>query len=163
MRHLWFGFLVLLFAIAWPRSSQGVMGQSPHIEDKPSNCEIHIGLLDLANKDAGKDGLIIMIGHLGYGESNQQLNYRRLYSTRAHLTEYLARSPETIIIGEGEQVSGYGRIELYIGGKLHTSFAVIRNADFSVGSCEPPALDDPRQRELRKKLYPWDYGKPPRP
>jgi hypothetical protein len=132
--------------------------QGPRIESSPTNCETHIAILDIAHQDAGQDGLIIMIGHLGDGERNRDLNQDRLHSARAHLTEYRAvRSPDTIVIAEGQRVSGYGRIELYIGGKLHTAFAIRRNADVSVGSCEPKELDDLRQRELRKKLYPWLY------
>jgi hypothetical protein len=131
--------------------------QGPRIEARPTNCETHIAILDIAEQNAGRNELIIMIGRLGDGE-RPELNRRRLHSARAYLTEYHAlRSPGTVIIGEGERVAGYGRIELYIGGKLHTAFALRRNAELSVGSCEPPELDDARQRELRKKLYPWRY------
>jgi hypothetical protein len=135
--------------------------QSPRIEANPTNCENHIAILDIADQDAGRDGLIIVIGRLGDGERSRELNQHRLHSARAYLTEYRGvRAPDTIVIAEGERVAGYGRIELYVGGKLHTSFAIRKNAELSVGSCEPPELDDARQRELRKKLYPWSYRKP---
>ena len=140
----------------------GDLPQGPRIEASPTNCENHIAILDVADQDAGQGGLIIVIAHLGDGEHNRELSKHRLHSARSYLTEYRAvRSPATIITAEGERVDGYGRIELYIGGKLHSSFAIRRNADLSVGSCEPPELDDARQRELRKKLYPWLYSKQP--
>lgn len=143
---------------AMPPEVQSDLAQGPRTEASPTNCETHIAILDIADQDAGRGGLIIMIARLGDGERSRELNQHRLHSARAYLTEYRAvRSPDTIVIAEGERVTGYGRIELYIGGKLHTLFAIRRNADLSVGSCEPQELDDPRQRELRKKLYPWLY------
>ena len=147
-------------AVALPPVIKSNLPQGPRIEARPTNCETHIAILDIADQDAGRDGLIIMVGRLGDGERSRELNQHRLHSARAYLTEYRAvRSPTTIIIAKGERVAGYGRIELYIGGKLQTAFAIRRNAELSVGSCEPPELDDARQRELRKKLYPWLYQK----
>jgi hypothetical protein len=167
MSRLCLAFVVVLTAVgsltlALPPTNPS-QARCPRIESRPTNCENHIAILDVAHQDAGQSGLIIMIGRLGDGERNRQLNQHRLHSARAYLTEYHGvRSPETIVIAEGERVTGCGRIELYIGGKLHTAFAIRRNAELSVGSCEPPELDDARQRELRKKLYPWLYQKRPR-
>jgi hypothetical protein len=167
MSRLCLAFIVVLTAVgsltvALPPAIQSNLAQGPRLEVKPTNCETHIAILDIARQDAGRNGLIIMIGRLGDGERSRELNQHRLHSARAYLTEYRAvRSPDTIVIAEGERVAGYGRIELYIGGKLHTAFAIRQNADLSVGSCEPPELDDARQRELRKKLYPWLYQKQP--
>jgi hypothetical protein len=129
-----------------------------YIEAEPTttNCENHIAVLEAASRDTDKGGLIIIIARLGSGEARQKLNYRRLYNARTYLTEYLRlRSPETIVTAEGERVKGYGRIEIYVGGRLYHILALRRNADLIVGSCEPKALDDAKQRELRLKLYPW--------
>lgn len=155
-------FVVLIaadnLALAFTPLIQSNLLQGPRIEVRPTNCETHIAILDIAEQNAGRNELIIMIGRLGGGERSRELNRRRLHSARAYLTKYRGvRSPGSIIIAEGERVAGYGRIELYIGGKLHSAFAVRQNAELSVGSCEPPELDDARQRELRKKLYPWRY------
>lgn len=154
-----------LAAVAQPPAVQSDLAQGARIEANPTNCETHIAILDIAHQDAGQAGLVIMIGHLGDAERSRELNQHRLHSARAYLTEYRAvRSAATIVIAEGERAAGYGRIDLYIGGKLHTSFAIGRNADLSVGSCEPAELDDARQRELRKKLYPWlSQKQPPKP
>lgn len=87
-----------------------------------------------------------------------EISWRRLYSARAYLADYLrVRSPQTIVTGEGDRVEGYGRLEIYVAGKLYQVLAIRANAELSVGSCEPPEEDDPRQKELRKKLYPWLY------
>ena len=131
-------------------------------DPRPTNCENHIAVLEAAHHDAGKEGLIIVIARKGTGEKRRDLNRRRLYNARAYLTDYLGlRAPETIVTAEGEPVNGYGRIELYVGGRLYYVLALRRNADLVVGSCEPEALDDARQKELRKKLYPWLHQKQP--
>jgi hypothetical protein len=167
MSPLCLAILVVLMAaanlaVALPAVTKGNLPQSARIEANPTNCENHIAILDIADQDAGRDGLIIVVGRLGNGERSRELNQHRLHSARAYLTEYRrVRALGTIVIAEGERVAGYGRIELYVGGKLHTSFAIRKNAELSVGSCE---LDDARQRESRKKLYPWRYqNQAPRP
>jgi hypothetical protein len=134
--------------------------QDVQTNPKPTNCENHIAVLEAANHDAGKDGLIILIGRLGSGDNKPDLNRHRLHTARAYLSDYLnVRSPSTIIIAEGERVQGYGRIDIYVGGKLYYVFAIKPNADLAVGSCEPAELDDARQRDLRQKMYPWLYAK----
>jgi hypothetical protein len=55
------------------------LAQGPRIESRPTNCETHIAILDVAHHDAGHDGLIIMIGHLGDGERNRDLNQHRMH------------------------------------------------------------------------------------
>ena len=125
-------------------------------EVRPINCEHNIARLDIAHDEAG-NGLIILIARLGDDEFNQEYNRRRLHSARTYLSAYRVRANETIITAEGTRVGGYGRVEIYVEGELFDILAVRRNGDLSVGSCEPTELDDTRQRELRKKLYPWDY------
>src|SRR5688500_18580054 len=90
--------------------------QRPRIEASPTNCETHIAILDVAHQDAGPTGTIIMIARQGTGEQNEELGQHRLHTARAYLTEYHGRSPDTIVVAEGERVNGYGRLELYIGG-----------------------------------------------
>lgn len=126
---------------------------------EPTNCENHIAVLEAAHDETGRDGLLIIIARRGVSEDRRDLNHRRLYNARAYLTDYLnVRAPEKIVTAEGEPVNGYGRIELYVGGRLFYVLGLSRNADLIVGSCEPEALDDPRQRALRMRLYPWRDG-----
>ena len=159
--HLVLGIILVLgshLAVTASVYCQSDSSKPARIEARPTNCETHIAILDIADHAAGPVGLIIIVGRLGRGEKSRELNQHRLYSARAYLTEYrAARSANTIVVAEGERTNGYGQIELYVGGKLHSVFAIVRNAGLSVGSCEPPELDSPEQRELRKKLYPWLY------
>lgn len=123
------------------------------MEMKPTNCEFHIATLDAASNQAGKDGLLIAIARLGTGERRQDLNRRRLHNLRTYLVEFDGRSPQMIITAEGEQVSGYGRVELYVGGKLFYVLMIRLNADLAVGGCSFEG-DDPCTYEREKKLYP---------
>jgi hypothetical protein len=121
----------------------------------PSNCEENISILGVATQAVDKDGLLIVIARLGDGERNRELNHRRLHNARTYLSEYVrARASETIIIAEGERVAGYGRIELYVGGKLFRVLRLPPNADLLVGSCYYE-IDLPADKERQKNLYPW--------
>ena len=123
------------------------------METKPTNCEFHIATLDAAHNQAGADGLVIVIARLGDDEQRQDLNRRRLHNVRTYLVEFAHRSPGTIITAEGEGVKGYGRVELYVGGKLFYVLMIRLNADFAVGSCSYEG-EDPCSHEHEKKLYP---------
>jgi hypothetical protein len=123
------------------------------METKPTNCEFHIATLDAANNEAGGKGLVIVIARLGDGEQRQTLNRRRLHNVRTYLVEFDHRSTETIITAEGERVNGYGRIELYVAGKLFYVLMIRTNADFAVGSCSYEG-EDPCTHQREKKLYP---------
>ncbi|HEY2974225.1 MAG TPA: hypothetical protein VGJ48_17045 [Pyrinomonadaceae bacterium] len=129
-------------------------GSAPiKMETKPTNCEFHIATLDAAHDQAGKDGLVIAIARLGDGKQRQDLNRRRLHNVRTYLVEFEHRSRQTIITAEGERVNGYGRVELYVGGKLFYVLMIRANADFAVGSCSYEG-EDPCSHEREKKLYP---------
>jgi hypothetical protein len=145
--------VLVLISAAWGRQSANAQA-----ELKPTNCENHIKMLEGANDVAGKDGLIILIARPGTGDTKPEISGRRLYSARAYLTDYLrVRSPRTIVTGVGDKVEGYGRLEIYVAGRLYQVLAIRANAELSVGSCEPEELDDATQRARRKKLYPWLY------
>jgi hypothetical protein len=142
--------VIFLFCPAVAQSQNSVQA----IE--PENCEYNIYKLEMANHEAGRDRLLIIIARLGDGERERNLNWRRLENARTYLTEYIkARDPKQIILAEGERVSGYGRLELYVEGELFSVIAVRRSGDLIVGSCEPEEIEDTRHRRLRKKLYPW--------
>src|SRR5262249_14634611 len=120
---------------------------------KPTNCEFHIATLDAAHNQAGKEGLVVAIARRGDAEQRPELNRRRLHNVRTYLVEFDHRSPKTIITAEGERVTGYGRIELYVGGKLYYVLMIRSNADFAVGACSFEG-DNPCAYELEKQLYP---------
>lgn len=124
-----------------------------NMEAKPTNCEFHIATLDAAHDQAGRDGLVIVIARLGDGEQRLDLNRRRLHNVRTYLVEFAHRSPDMTITAEGESAKGYGRVELYVGGKLFYVLMIRPNADLAVGACSFEG-DDPCTYEREKKLYP---------
>lgn len=137
--------------------------QTSPAQTTPSNCEENISILGVATQAVDKDGLLIVIARLGDGERNRELNRRRLHNARTYLSEYVrARAPETIITAEGERVAGYGRIELYVGGKLFRVLRLPPNGDLLVGSCYYE-IDIPADKERQKNLYPYLDKKPRKP
>ncbi|MDQ3257578.1 MAG: hypothetical protein M3R15_27450, partial [Acidobacteriota bacterium] len=72
-----------------------------------------------------------------------------LYTIRAYLIAMELPS-QKLVTAEGERVSGYGRIEVYVGGELVDVFAVEPCKDLPVGMCEND-LEDNRQYQLLRK------------
>ena len=119
----------------------------------PGNCESNISTLSLAHQAANEGRLLFAIARLGDGEYKRELNRRRLHNVRVYLTEFdWKRDPKTLIIAEGERVKGYGRVELYVDGRLFDIIVVKPNGDLLVGSCEP---DDIRPVRAERNLYPY--------
>ena len=125
---------------------------SSQVETKPTNCEFNISVLTGAHQKAG-DNLVIMIARLGTGETLRNLNTRRLHNARTFLTEFGQRAPQTIVTAEGDGVDGYGRVELYVNGKLFHVLMIGQNDDLAVGACSFEG-SDPCTFEREKKLYP---------
>lgn len=123
------------------------------VETKPANCEFNVSVLTGAHRVAGDDGLVIIIARLGRGEVKRALNRRRLHNARAFLVQFGHRSPKTIITAEGDRIDGYGRLELYAGGKLFHVLMTSPNADLPVGACSFEG-DDPCMYEQERQLYP---------
>lgn len=166
MKALQFGLAVSLLLVgssivnAQERIPSGTIPPT-QVEKKPTNCEFNISILTGAHRIAGDDGLVIMIARLGTGETRQELNRRRLHNARTFLIEFGQRSPQTIVTAEGEPVDGYGRVELYVSGRLFHVLMINQNGDLAVGGCSFEG-DDPCKFEREKKLYPC-IDRNPRP
>jgi hypothetical protein len=114
----------------------------------PGNCEQNSLILDntryVIEKDSS-DTVVVAIARLGTGEVSRKLNRRRLENLRTYWREL--KLPEArLILAEGEDVEGYGRVELYVMGKLHETLTVERGKDLCVVCCG----DDHRYYPLRK-------------
>lgn len=156
--YLALGAWIVLVA-PWPTKAQ--TNSSVTVQVEPYPCEYNISTLSAAHHAAGENGLVIVIARLGDGEHTKDLNRRRLHNARVYLTEFdWRRRPETVITAEGERVKGYGRIELYVQGKLFKVLGVKRNRDLLVGSCEP---HDERPVKAESNLYPYLDRKPRKP
>jgi hypothetical protein len=104
----------------------------------PTNSEINIIRLEdtgkFAKKEATDGRVIILISRLGSEERSIELNRRRLHNVREFLTDYV--SAQMIVTARGEKAKGYGRVEIYIGGKLIDTMMAERNKDLLADCCE---------------------------
>jgi hypothetical protein len=128
--------------------------QNPN-KTSPENCEQNSADLDnmrsVAEGGSGKDSLVIAIARLGNGETSRELNRRRLHNLRVHWGDY-GLPAERLVFAEGERVNGYGRIEIYVSGKLFDIFLVERGRDFCVDCCGPDdRLYPDRVRKRRRR------------
>ncbi len=107
---------------------------------EPTNCEINIIRMETVTKMAINElrqgSVIIAIARLGTGELSPGLNRRRLHNLRAYLTSYQSLSPAKVVSAEGLHVSGYGRVEIYVGGKLAEVLLIKRGGDLCLQCCE---------------------------
>ena len=142
-----------------------VTAQSPIPSDRfeelgPAHCGDNIAVLDVLTQRTSPDKLVIVIAHLGDGETRANLNWRRLHNVRTYWVDYLTaegarRKPETVVLAEGERVTGYGRLHFYVDGKLIGVLKVRRNADLLVGTCYPtPEERDPCTLKTDRNFYP---------
>jgi hypothetical protein len=145
--------LLLCFFVACSAALAPLLASEQSNQPTVNGCELNNNYLDNAHHLAGEDGTIIAIARLGTGERSTEFNRRRLHNLRVYLTEFAwHRAPKTVITAEGDSVTGYGRIDLYVRGSLWASLAVRRNQDLIVGSCEP---DEMRGVEENKSFYPY--------
>ena len=78
-----------------------------------------------------------VIAHLGTGETNPNLNRRRLNDVKIQFG--LSNSPK-LIFAEGARVRGAGRIEFYLGSELMSVSLLTRNGDFCATCCDRKKL-----------------------
>lgn len=106
-----------------------------------AECEANAAILDLIHALTKDGGLTIVIGRLGDGETSRSLNQRRLQMVRRYLTNSPWKKPrESVILAEGERVSGLGRsglgrVEFYLEGKLFRVLLLKRQRNLEVFNC----------------------------
>src|SRR6266550_1335300 len=89
---------------------------------KPTNCETNAAILDRIPQNRFQSNtpndVVIVIARLGSQEFSRALNHRRLFNVRYRLEKYRGLNPNRIVLAEGDRVERYGRVELYVDGKL---------------------------------------------
>lgn len=106
----------------------------------PTSCETNAALLSRVQgsfRERSNDDLVIVIAHLGQGETSEKLNNRRLYNVSHYLKSRLGFEPSRIVTAQGEKLSGYARVKIYVGGKLQETLIAERNKDLCVTCCGP--------------------------
>ena len=98
----------------------------------PVDCEWATLYMEDATVRAHEaESYLIVVARLGDGELSRRLNAQRMKSVRA----FLGRSRLKSVVAEGERVNGYGRLEIYVGGKLLFVLPLRRNKDVDFFSC----------------------------
>ena len=102
----------------------------PRIFHANINEDAKLGLVGVA-ADAGDPKIIIIIAHRGARES-RVISRRRLRTARDYLRYTHGVAAARVVTAEGAPVRGPGRLDVYIDGKQHSTFAFFkRNRDFA--------------------------------
>ena len=114
-----------------------LINQTVSAQTKPvigSTCEDALALLDTAALDAMKDpdSYIIVIARLGDRERSTALNQRRLKAVLERLND---KARNKVAGASGARVSGSGRVEIYVGGKLLYVLSYSRNGIIDCRGC----------------------------
>lgn len=108
--------------------------------DKPRDCEINLirmeGVNKLVSSEDNRGSVVIAIARLGNGEHAEEWNRRRLQNVLTVLTDNLRLSKERVVLASGAPVRGYGRVEVYVSGKLVDTLLVNRAKDLCVDCCD---------------------------
>ena len=123
--------LLLTFtAIAQKQTLEPIVG-GIGVSEKPMNCEMTFQLMEdvrnLIKTEANEKGVLILIARLGSGEKSRTLNRRRLYNVREGFQGTLGIM-KPIVIAEGERINGFGRVEVYLGGKFVGALVARKNS-----------------------------------
>lgn len=147
---------ILFAAVLYLTLASGAFAQKQADESwrlqTPDNCEGNSRRLDSIRNKAqagGERQVIIAIARLGKGERTPELNRRRLHTVRSYLTA-MRLPTQKLVTAEGERVSGYGRVEIYVGGELADVLAAAPCEDLLVGMCENDMEDRQRYQLPRK-------------
>ena len=104
---------------------------------KPVDCEgvtTYVETAMVMAQEAGEDSYLIIIARLGDGEWSRKLNPDRVNTVKAFMKRWRGKS----VVAEGERVKGYGRLEIYVGGKQAFILPLRRNARVDFWSCMFP-------------------------
>jgi hypothetical protein len=107
-------------------------------EQKPIGCEGNSAYLVRAAdslRNAKPDSVIIAVARLGTGEAATSLNRRRLFNVSFYLKTTLGVDAKRIVVAESEKIKGYGRVDLYVGGRLLETLLADRGKDLCVTCC----------------------------
>ena len=137
-------FLIVLFSFS-------AQAQESSRSNSPDNCEGNSFRLDAVRNKwkesqlLNEKGVIILVARLGKGESDNQLNQRRLYTA----SKYLNIAKANIVTGQGEKTDELGIVEVYVDGVLVESLTIKNCEDLRVGICDND-LEDNKRYQLPK-------------
>jgi hypothetical protein len=138
--------ILMLWALATVGVSmaQDAPADTRVVKSVPGNCETNSAELDDVRNEAieatAKGGVIIAIARLGNRETSRVHTSRRLLAVKGYLVKYGVPT-RRIVTAEGERVDGYGRVELYVAGKLRNVLLANPNKALCVECCNTDDAD----------------------
>lgn len=103
---------------------------------KPVNCEeayFYINDALIRYNKEGKNNYLILVSKLGTNETSRRLNLNRIKTLKGYIQN--VKPYVKAIFVEGESVSGYGVIEIYLDGDLLYSLPIARGRNLDLRSC----------------------------
>ena len=126
---------------------------NPVVELRSSNCETDEANFNVVRVDAlkalNKGSVIIAIARLGSGDKRRGLNQQRLNAAK----EWLAKAGfpiEKLTLAQGERVTGSGRLEFYVEGRLTHLILPRPNLGLCTECCNPRPEDFTQTKKRRQ-------------
>lgn len=162
-------FIIFTFVFYLLATSSSAFGQIclefPCVVDSSDSGEVASAALDNFSVEVARSNeRLFVIAHLGTSETDAGLNLDRLCEARNYIlsrfptTRELVSSAENreslpTVFAEGERVEGEGRLEFYLGSKLHLTRFIRRNRSANLNCCEDITPEKAKQK--RKKCREW--------
>lgn len=155
MKFIIFAFVFYLLATSSLAFGQ-ICPEFPCVVDSSGSGEVASAALDNFSVEATRSGeRLFVIARLGTGETDAGRNLERLCEARDYI---VSRFPKTLesqstVFAEGERVEGEGRLEFYLGSKLHLTRFIRRNTSANLNCCED--ITPAKAKQKRKKCRKW--------
>jgi|GEM_PF-5432835 len=112
-----------------PSQKGDVTSDFPFAPTKPVHCESFATLLDHAVIESRelKGSYLIVIVRVGLEETAPNLGRLRAARIRSYFEQKYTNNSNHLV-AEGSRGKGFGRVEIYVGGKLTTIIPILKNS-----------------------------------
>ena len=147
-------YLLLILVVCWlvvgSAQAQQSLAEAYIVKSDANAGELNSLYLDLLmNEHLSNNERFFVIARLGRGERERSLNLKRLHAARSNLVELKGINKEQVILAEGKQIAGPGRLEFYLGSRLRLVSLAARGKNVSLVCCEsyPPQKNKKPEKE----------------
>lgn len=142
--------ITFLFFCSAPTAAQDSPNETRIVKGDANSCELNSAYLDyMAAEQSKNGGLIFVIARLGNGEVKRSISLDRLQYARFYLLMNREIQRDKVVFAEGERVDGEGRVEFYLGSKLHLVSLAERGKNVCLTYCDdyvPPKKNRRKRR-----------------
>jgi len=134
---------IVSYQFSFAQNTDDRFHAKPDREIKQPYCEFNVPELERIAAKIESNKYLIIVSHPERTE-RKSISSRRLYNAR----EFFKSSPydrptDSILIAEGEPITGYGYVDFFVEGKLELRIHVNKNAELVVTAC---VIDPPNSR-----------------